>query len=79
MVDEEGNVRVILNQSYSKFSGTRSTLAYLFKRASITRPPEMIKEMEKFIAGIERTTRNGERALRLKISESKKPMSKDAY
>ena len=79
MVEEEGNVRVILNQSYSQFSGTRSALAYLFKRASITRPPETIKEMEKFMAGIKRTTSNEKRALGLNISEGKKPMSKDAY
>ena len=77
-VDNEGNVTVIVNQSYLQFSGTRSALAYLYKRVGVARPPKMISSMEKFMVGIERMTRNEKRALGLKLTEGKKPMSIDA-
>ena len=38
----------------------------------------MISSMEKFMVGIERMTRNEKRALGLKLTEGKKPMSIDA-
>ena len=60
-VDEEGFVTAVVNQSYSQFNSTRSCLSYLWKRAGIDRPPEMIRSMEKFMAGMERTTRNEKR------------------
>ena len=74
-----GKVRLEVYQSYSKFSGVRSAVGYIYKSSRVPMPEDMKKDIGIFINGVKRNVTAAKKILGLKITEGKEALSFEAY
>ena len=74
-----GKVHLEVYQSFSKFSGVRSAIGYVYKSARIGMPEPMKKDLAIFINGMKRNVTAAKKILGLKITEGKEALSFEAY
>ena len=79
MVDSNGKVKCMVQQSSSQYGGIRSAInnVYILERVQMLERNK--REVSTFIAGMERTAISEKQMLGLKISEEKNPISLEAY
>lgn len=75
----DGKVLVSTQQSQSQYDGIRSAVVSLYKLTHIQIPNEFSREMTGYIAGLQQTGIEEKQKLGLKLSEGKKPITREGY